>query len=431
MRCVLLFAALLAARAWFALLAAFAVLALVAAHAQAADCTATSTGLVPLNDLGAGSYQGESGGLYGGGSNQRPFAHDFAGARIARSIVPLDTLGQPDPVNGRVLLISIGMSNCTQEFSAFITKAGADPMRSSFARAVDCAIGGQAANVINNPNAWYWDSVVTRLRGRGYSPAQVQIVWIKEANASPSGSFATSSGLLTKNLGTIVRILKDRLPNARLAYLTSRIYAGYATTALNPEPYAYESAFAVRRLIQAQMAGEDSLNWDGTQGPAEAPWLAWGPYLWADGLTARSDGLTWACADFAADGTHPATSARNRVADSLLAFFRADDTTKPWYLKPELLDAPGPEAISPKLEAGPVPARDAITFRFSPGAGTSWRLTVYDVTGRVVWRESGEGGRGESVQRAWRPRSSRAAPGVYLAHLVSGATVQSKRVVVH
>lgn len=415
---------------WSSLPLAAFITAIAPLAAIAADCTGTSTGLVPLNDLGAGLYQGESGGLYGGGSNQRPFSHDFAGVQIARGIVPLDTLGQPDAVNGRVLLISIGMSNCTQEFSAFIPKAGADAMRSPLVRAVDCAIGGQTASVIANPAAWYWDSVATRLRGRGYAPAQVQVVWLKEANAGPSGDFATTSGQLTRDLGAAVRVLKDKLPGVRQVYLSSRIYAGYADTPLNPEPYAYESAFAVRRLIAAQIAGEDSLNWDANAGPVEAPWLAWGPYLWADGLTPRSDGLTWACADFATDGTHPAASARNRVADSLLAFFRADDTTRPWYLKPALLDAPVTEAVSVGLEAGPVPARGAVSFRFAPRAGTPWTLAVYDVTGRVLWRESGEGGRGESVRRIWRPSSSRAAPGVYLARLSSGETVRSKRVVV-
>jgi hypothetical protein len=38
-------------------------------------------------------------------------------------------------------------------------------------------------------------------------------------------------------------------------YLDSRIYGGYATTALNPEPYTYEGAFLVRWLIQDQLKG--------------------------------------------------------------------------------------------------------------------------------------------------------------------------------
>ena len=45
-------------------------------------------------------------------------------------------------------------------------------------------------------------------------------------------------------MATILNMAKERYPNLRVAYLSSRIYAGYATTPLNPEPYAYESAFS-------------------------------------------------------------------------------------------------------------------------------------------------------------------------------------------
>jgi hypothetical protein len=104
--------------------------------------------------------------------------------------------------------------------------------------------------------------------------------------------------------------------------LSSRIYAGYAETPLNPEPHAYESAFAVRRVIAAQIAG---------QGPAR-PWLAWGPYLWADGVKGRQDGLTWRREDLAPDGTHPSLSGREKVARLLLEFFRSDPAARSWFL---------------------------------------------------------------------------------------------------
>src|SRR5262245_17819612 len=181
-----------------------AALLLLARPAVAADCTVTSTGRVPLNDLGAGLYLGVMGGLYPGGVNARPAAHEAAGLTIANAIVPLDTLGMPDAVNGRVVLISIGMSNATQEFRRFVVKSDADPLRRTTTRVIDCAIGGQAANVIDDPAVSYWDSVATRLRGRGSSPLQVQVAWIKEADAGPTGSFAVSSESLAVHLARIV-----------------------------------------------------------------------------------------------------------------------------------------------------------------------------------------------------------------------------------
>src|SRR3989338_6749028 len=83
------------------------------------DCTKTSVGLKPLTELGTGSHKGYQGGLYPNGSNQRPFAHDSAGLHISRQIRPLDGNGTPDPVRGKMVLLSIGMSNTTQEFSRF------------------------------------------------------------------------------------------------------------------------------------------------------------------------------------------------------------------------------------------------------------------------------------------------------------------------
>ena len=59
-----------------------------------------------------------------------------------------------------------------------------------------------------------------------------------------------------------------------------------------------------------------------------APWIAWGPYLWADGLRGRSDGLVWACADFMEDGVHPSASGRDKVAKMLLDFLHTDPTAR-------------------------------------------------------------------------------------------------------
>src|SRR5262249_44137727 len=143
--------------------------ALLAAPARASNCAGTTTGLVPLNDLGAGFYQGMQGGLYPGGSNLRPAAHNAAGIAIANAIGPLDTLGNPDAA-GKVVFVSIGFSNCTQEFSAFIPKSNADPVRRTNVRTIDCAVGGQTAQILAVPTAPYWDSVATRLRGHGSAP---------------------------------------------------------------------------------------------------------------------------------------------------------------------------------------------------------------------------------------------------------------------
>ena len=95
--------------------------------------------------------------------------------------------------------------------------------------------------------------------------------------------------------------------------MSSRIYGGYATTALNPEPYAYEGAFSIRWIIDAQIKGDPKLNWDAARGEVKAPVVLWGPYLWADGTTPRKDGLVWNRDDLRDnDGTHPSHQAKKR-----------------------------------------------------------------------------------------------------------------------
>jgi len=408
---------------------ALACLALAASVARASNCAGTSTGMTPVNDLGAGFYKGVQGGLYPGGVNVRPAAHEAAGVAIANAMTPLDTLGQPDAVGGHVVFVSIGMSNCTQEFSAFVPISNADPVRKSNVRTIDCAVGGQTAQILAQPTSAYWDSVATRLRGHGSAPKQVQIVWLKDANANPTGTFEVTTDTLAAQFFRIVQILKSKLPNVKQVFFMSRIYAGYASTTLNPEPYAYENAFAIKRVIAQQLAGDPALNYDPVNGPVEAPWLSWGPYLWADGLNPRSDGLTWACGELnSSDGTHPSATGRAKVADSLLAFVRRDVATAPWYTIPGTLSVQTPNSGSAglSLSVAPNPSRGTATFTVTAPAGAAWRLTVVDAAGRRVQETSGRG-TGSPERASLRILMGNARPaGAYFARLDTdgGHTVQ-------
>jgi hypothetical protein len=88
---------------------------------SAAVCANTSTGNTALTDLGRGTYQGEQGGLYPGGSNNPPSAYRTAGINAARSVVLLDKSGRPS-ASGAVVFLSIGMSNTSVEFRSCRTR---------------------------------------------------------------------------------------------------------------------------------------------------------------------------------------------------------------------------------------------------------------------------------------------------------------------
>jgi hypothetical protein len=297
-------------------------------------------GLKPLCDMSADDrYKGEDGGLYGGGKNVPPEKHLQAALEAARAIRPLNSKGQPAD-DGKIGFISIGMSNTTQEFSAFVRLANADREKSPKVVIVDGAQGGMDARAwaepdkINRPNTVDpWTTLDRRLEQSGISPRQVQVAWIKQARIQPGsiGEYPKHAEEMERHMLTILRKAHERFPNLRLAYLSSRIYAGYARTALNPEPYAYESAFVVRRLIEDQMKG-DQIN--GAAGAIKSPLLLWGPYLWADGEKGRKiDDLVWKPEDLGPDGTHPSPSGRRKVAELLLRFMKNDPTAKVWYRK--------------------------------------------------------------------------------------------------
>jgi hypothetical protein len=213
------------------------------------------------------------------------------------------------------------------------------------------------------------------LRQDNYDPWQVQVLFLKSSLGEPQCSLKDQSlycapGQTIPNavqeeqaLGNILRFLKQGAtvnvngvnihypapyPNLKQVFLSSRIYGGYANgTAhgcLSPEPYAYEEAFAIQRLIVAQIQGAPD-SYSGSLDLSSAPWFDWGPYLWADGEKRRNfDGLNWCSGqndslcnsgnqkdvrfgdpndqtNYWGDFTHPTAQGAKKVADQMVTFF--------------------------------------------------------------------------------------------------------------
>src|SRR5438105_13048160 len=280
-----------------------------------ADCANASTSFTPLIDLHVGTYQGYRGGLY-------PAAHDAPTAKYLKQGLAAAKLVKP--VDGKIVLLSIGMSNTTQEWQAFmqLLHSAVDRLYSPAVTVVDGAQGGQDAEIVKDPSAQFWANVEQRLAQAGATDAQVQAVWLKEAIARPTEQFPADAQRLRGDLEAILQILARTYPNLHLVYLSSRTYGGYASTTLNPEPYAYQSGFAVKWTVGDRIDGHLKVR----------PWVGWGPYLWTNGTAGRSDGLVWNCTDTATDGTHPSATGRQKVAQLLLKFFSSDATAKSWFV---------------------------------------------------------------------------------------------------
>jgi hypothetical protein len=250
-------------------------------------------------------------------------------------------------------MVSIGMSNTTQEFCStnsgspcaswsFMGQAAADPsVNNTTLVIVNGARGGQAASSWTSPTSPEYDRIRdTWLTPSGLSEKQVQIAWVKVADAQPTVSLPSSASdayTLVSEMSTIARTLKQRYPNLQQIFFSNRTYAGYATTTLNPEPYAYESGFAVKWVVQAQIDQMASGSLQNSRAgdlnyTTVAPWLAWGPYLWTKGTAGRSDGLIWTTADVESDGTHPSQSGEQKVGRLLLDFFKTSPVTQCWFV---------------------------------------------------------------------------------------------------
>lgn len=330
-------------------------------------------GLIPLTDLGGATYVGLEGGLYPNGSNDLPTQHASAGAIAASRIQPLDTLGNPAG-NGKIILLSVGIANAAEEFcgptngnctiESFVGQASQRPDLNPNLVLLNGAIYGRDTMAWDNRDDENYNFIRDELLlPQGLSEQQVQVIWLKLANGNATRQESLPSNqadayILLRQLGNVVRSLKERYPNLLQVFLASRTYAGYTPTSANPEPYAYESAFSVKWLIEAQInqmaAGGEAV--DEKAGNLNyqrlSPWLAWGPYLWASGSTPRSDGFSWQVGDVVADGVRPAPAGIQKVGQLLLNFFATSPVTEPWFLYHPQTPTP---TLPPDLVATPLP----------------------------------------------------------------------------
>jgi hypothetical protein len=257
--------------------------------------------------------QRQEGGLYKHGNNSIPTAHYQRLVEASNLIVPRDPNGNPDPVNGKIGVISVGMSNTQMEFDTFMTNANLDPEKSDKVVLINASQGSRDASFWagrSTSNPWPWDYFDEKIQEAGLTPAQVQVAWVKHANANPnqpgSDDFPIYAEDLYRDMTFIANYLlahqnhttgSTTTTNIKVAYLSSRIYGGYSLGPLNPEPSAYESAFSMRWLIFDQQGlHQPNLSLNTTVPYTEvdynnAPILAWGPYLWANGIIERNEPL--------------------------------------------------------------------------------------------------------------------------------------------
>lgn len=320
---------------------------IVACFFALASTSLFAADLIPLNDLGPRPYRlGYIGGLYENGSNVIPADHLRAGIELANEVQPLDANGQPSP-SGKIVMLAFGTGDTDRVICAFPNndcEAGSfmSMVRDSPRVNPALVVVNAATHDVNDPTT-YFESVEDRvLLPAGVTAQQVQVGWMQMSFMHPKIDITCACS----DTYTIKALISDSLhamaahfPNMRILYLSSRPFGGYSADAWNAEPFAYDSALVTRTAITEQIAqartganGGDGRIGNINYVKHQSPWIAWGPYLWANGMTPRSDGLTWQPEDY--DGEFLSEKGAHKTATLLFDFLSSDPAARLWFLAP-------------------------------------------------------------------------------------------------
>jgi len=303
---------------------------------------------IPLVEMGTRTYKGLEGGLYHDRSNSEPADHDSIGIKHRNAVQPLDVNGRPAR-SGRYVLMSVGGAGVSAAWCSGSSAPPCDSGSLAGRAASDTSVNRRALVIVNGAipaaNAAMWASPAsanynrirdTRLAPLGLSEKQVQVIWMILADSDailPVTATAADGALRLRHLGATIRALKTRYPNLQLLFLSSQRFGGYRD---GGEPLAYESGFAVRWTVDSQIdqgrghafnADAGDLSLSGT-----APWISWGPYIWARGADPRRDGLAWARADYDSAGRRLSAQGQQKLGGILFDFFRSSKYTRCWFL---------------------------------------------------------------------------------------------------
>jgi hypothetical protein len=308
-------------------------MALACATVLSAAAAVPTPGLIPLNTLSNGTYQGFTGGLYAEGRNEPWGAHSGALKRMSEAVHPLDRDGKPD-ARGKIVIVGIGASVCKQVFDELEAVAPKTRGISPSVVFVNCAKGGHDVNKISDPERQYWEAAKAAVVKAGFAPAQAQVAWYQSDELVDSrADFPGRPQRLQEAIAKNMRELKHHFPNVRVCYHSAR-----HTTAFSPdkgakakhgEPRPYHVGWSVKWLIEQQASGSDGLRFEGKG--AVAPLIGWATYFWTNADRPRNDGYQWTREMNVADGIHLTVAGKSRVAGELLDFWRSDPYARNWF----------------------------------------------------------------------------------------------------
>ena len=194
-------------------------------------CANDSTGLIPITDLLTGYYMGWQGGLYKGGVNVPPTSHLNKGLGLVKKLKPLDTLGNVNYADGKVVLAGFGASTVGGPFNHMILIMKDYNDLNPCLQAVNAANGSDGVETMTIDNTDYWDYVRDfKLAEKGLTPIQVQVGWFmhgsrSDTNTAIMGNFIDS---LDKRFIVALQAMFYYYPNLKVVFVSGFPYGGYA-----------------------------------------------------------------------------------------------------------------------------------------------------------------------------------------------------------
>lgn len=290
------------------------------------------TAKIPLIDMGSKTYLGYNGYLYPNLSNQPlgQYATDLHNFCI--SIVPLDSLGSPDSLNGRIGFISIGASTCAIMMNALTAKTEGNPLTNPKLLMATCTSGAESINEIMDPKNRFWNTVTKKLQERNLKAKQVEVAYLETEDSVSTNGFPERPLRTKTEYQKAMRTFKTKFPNIKLVYLLGRpttFLAGSKVKMPNLEPCPYYNGWACKWVIEDQINGVSGTAYKGTK--PVSPLVTWGWYEWTDGSAVpRSDGFTWQKED-TGDGLHANEAGADTLSTYFQNFLLTDPNASIWY----------------------------------------------------------------------------------------------------
>ena len=291
--------------------------------------------LVPINELGTGTFHGFIGGLYANGSNEPHAAHAQALRERSARIQPLDAEGKPS-ATGRIVIAGVGASVCRQIFAQLERRGTETPGIHPAITFVNCASGGADVNKITEER--YWQRAEQALAARGVSARQVQVVWYQSDELRDQrDDFPGRPQRLQAALAQQMKLIAQHFPNAQLCYHSARHTTAFMPDddgkAKHAEPRPYHVGWAVKWFIESPENGGHG-----------TPLSTWATYFWTQADKPRADGYQWPSAMNVKDGVHLTEAGQQRVAKELCEFWSRDPFAQSWFT--DSLSPPPTKAIS-------------------------------------------------------------------------------------